>query len=158
MSHSFCRNIIHLVFSTQYRQPLITNDIRRELHAYMIGVLRNLESPSIRINSVETHAHLLFLLSKKQALEYVIEEVKRATSKWIKTKDPAFARFYWQEGYGAFSIGQEEVKRLTRYIDGQALHHQEVSFEDEIRALFRQAGQRLDEVYFFEQPPREIAY
>ena len=148
MAHSHCRLAVHLIFSTKHRRPLITNEIRGELHAYLIGILRRLESPSIRTNTADDHAHILFLLSKKLALDYVIEEVKRSSSRWMKTKGLPFADFYWQIGYAAFSVGQDGIDQVIAYIDRQQEHHRQVSFEEEIRVLFQQYGQQLDEHFF----------
>jgi REP element-mobilizing transposase RayT len=150
MPHSYARVAIHLTFSTKNRKPLITPEIRPQLIAYVVGILRNLDSPSIKTNVVDTHAHSLFLLSKKRALDFVVEEAKRSSSKWIKTKGPAFTNFYWQIGYAAFSVGQEDIERVADYIDRQEEHHRTVSFEDEIRALFKQYGLKLDEEHFFD--------
>jgi REP element-mobilizing transposase RayT len=77
---------IHLTLSTKNRKPLIVEAIRPQLIAYLTGILRNLDSPSIRTNAVDTHAHTLLLLSRKRTLEYVVEEVKRSSSKWMKTR------------------------------------------------------------------------
>jgi REP element-mobilizing transposase RayT len=150
MPHSYTRNVIHLVFSTKYRRPLITDEIRGELHAYIIGILRRLDSPSLRTNTATDHSHICFLLSKTQALDYVVEEVKRSTSKWIKRKGDTFADFYWQLGYAAFSVGEAELERVLAYIDRQQEHHRQVSFQDEIRTLFREHGVALNEHFFFD--------
>ncbi|MEI6519783.1 MAG: IS200/IS605 family transposase [bacterium] len=150
MAHSYCRIVIHLVFSTKNRCSLITDDIREELHAYMIGILRHLNSPSIRINSTSDHAHILFLLSKKHAVDFVIEELKKSSSKWIKAKGTEFTDFYWQFGYAAFSVGQKGVDNVVKYIENQKEHHQTISFADEVRELFRMAGVEFDEKHFFD--------
>jgi len=110
-----------------------------------------LESPSIRTNSTADHAHIFLLQSNTRALANIVEEVKRSSSKWLKTKGPAYANFYWQIGNAAFSVGQNEVEDLIHYIDQQEEHHRNVSFIDEIRTLFRQYNQELDEKYFFEE-------
>ena len=149
MSHSYCRVAIHLIFSTKNRRPLITTDIRDELHAYMVWILRHLESLSLITNTATDHAHSLFLQSKKQAIDLVIEALKRGSSKWIKTKGPSFADFYWQTGYAAFSVGQNDIDSVKNYISNQQEHHRKMSFEEEIRNLFRHYGQSLDEKNFF---------
>lgn len=150
MAHSYSRIAVHLIFSTKDRRPLIAERIRLELNAYLVGILRKLESPSIRTNTTFDHAHSLFLLSKKQALDFVIEELKRSSSKWVKTKSPAYADFYWQIGYAAFSVGQADIKRVTSYIEYQQEHHAKgISFEDEIRTIFLKYGLNLDEKNFF---------
>ncbi len=149
MSHSYSRILIHLLFSTQNRRPCLTDDIRGELHAYIIGILRNLESPSIRTNSTADHVHIFLLQSSTQTLANIVEEVKRSSSKWLKTKAPAFMDFHWQIGYAAFSVGQTGVDSVIKYIDQQEEHHCKVSFVDEVRTLFRIYKQELDEKYFF---------
>jgi putative transposase len=85
MSQSLACLQIHLVFSTKNRQTLITDSVREALHSYMAVVLQNLGCTPLLINSVEDHAHILFDLSRTKSLSAVVEEVKKATSKWIKT-------------------------------------------------------------------------
>ncbi len=86
MGQSLSQMYIHLVFSTKYRQPYINDVIEESLHAYMAGILKNLESPAIKINSVPDHVHILFRLSKNYALAKVVEEVKKQSSKWMKAQ------------------------------------------------------------------------
>src|SRR5262245_25417939 len=94
-----------------------------ELHKYMKGVFRDWDCPAIEINSVEDHIHALFCLSKNLALKKIVEEVKRSSSRWIKAKGVRYRGFYWQAGYGAFSISQSAVPTVTRYIQNQKEHH-----------------------------------
>ncbi|MHB9134315.1 MAG: IS200/IS605 family transposase [Armatimonadota bacterium] len=150
MSQSLSQLLVHLVFSTKHRVPMLHDDIRDELHAYTIGILRHYESPSIITNSVEDHGHILFSLSKNYALAKIIEEVKKGTSKWLKTKGPSYASFYWQTGYGAFSVSPGDVEEVKRYIANQQEHHRTVSFQDELRALLRQYGIEFDERYLWD--------
>jgi putative transposase len=150
MSHSYSRLLVHLIFSTKNRQPLITDNIREELHAYLIGILRNLESPSIRLNSTDDHIHILFLQSKNKALENIVEEIKRGSSKWIKTKGPEFSDFYWQTGYAAFSVGQKGIDNVVAYISNQQEHHKSLSYIDEIKDMFQKLGLDFDEKHFFD--------
>jgi len=119
--------------------------MREELHAYVIGIFRNYDSPSIRTNSVIDHIHSVFRQSPQYALKDIVEEVKRGTTKWIRQRWPVLADFSWQIGYGAFSVGQTGLERVVRYIENQAGHHKRLSFEDEMRELFRRAGYSLDE-------------
>src|SRR5262245_24288347 len=104
MSQSLAKNILHLIFSTKNREPLLTTNIRSQLHSYIGGILREWERPAIVMNSVADHIHILFCLSKNHALKKIVEEVKKGSSKWIKTKGAEFAAFFWQAGYGAFSV------------------------------------------------------
>jgi hypothetical protein len=80
----------------------------------------------------------------------VIEEVKTETSKWIKTKGPEFRHFYWQRGYGAFSIGQSQVSDVKRYIHGQKEHHRRVTFQEEYRQFLNAYGVEYEERYVWD--------
>src|SRR5260370_14109876 len=145
MAQSLARNLIHLIFSTKNRAPLLQAKIRPELHGYMAGIFINWESPAIIIGSVADHVHALFGLSKNHALVKVVEEVKRGSSKWIKTKGKGFAHFAWQNGYGAFSVSSSMVNTLSRYIASQEEHHRQVTIQDEFRKFCRRHGVDFDE-------------
>jgi len=145
MAQSLAKNILHLIFSTKNREPILTADIRPKLHSYMGGILRQWESPAILMNSVADHIHILFYLSKNHALKKVVEEVKKGSSKWIKTKGPHFAKFYWQAGYGAFSVSQSNVHVVKRYVENQEGRHRKVGFQDEFRTFLRKHEIEYDE-------------
>jgi putative transposase len=147
MPQSLVRNLVHLIFSTKDRAPLLRAAVRPELHGYMAGIFTNWASPAIIIGSVEDHVHALFCLSKNHALCEVVEEVKRDSSKWLKTQGPEFAQFHWQNGYGAFSVSPSMERTVRRYIENQAKHHRELTFQDEFREFCRRHGVELDERY-----------
>jgi len=108
--------LIHLIFSTKNREPFLTPDIDLELYPYLASIFKAMKSPALIINGTSDHLHTLFSLSRVVAIADLVEEVKTESSKWIKTKDRQFRNFHWQSGYGAFSIGQSQVKTLTRHI------------------------------------------
>jgi REP element-mobilizing transposase RayT len=116
----------------------------------MAGILRDLDSPAIAINTWRDHLHVLFSLSKNRALSGVVMEVKRATSKWLKTKGAEFASFHWQAGYGAFSLGQSGVAEAIAYIANQAEHHRQKTFEEELRALLKLYELQFDERHLWD--------
>jgi putative transposase len=150
MSQSLSKNLIHLIYSTKDRDPLLTAKVRSELFAYKSGILTEWESPALCIGGVANHVHLLFRLSKNHALAKVIEEVKKGSSKWLKTRGPAFQGFHWQAGYGAFSVSQSHVEQVSHYIERQEEHHLTRSFEDEFRAFLRRHVVDFDERYVWD--------
>ncbi len=150
MSQSLAKNILHLIFSTKNREPLLTASIRRALHPYLGGILRQWESPAILMNSVADHIHILFCLSKNHALKDVVEEVKKGSSKWIKGRGQEFASFFWQAGYGAFSVSQSNVPSVKRYISNQEAHHKKVGFQEEFRTFLTRYGIEYDERYVWD--------
>ncbi|WP_308990118.1 IS200/IS605 family transposase [Roseibacillus persicicus] len=119
MPQSLANLYVHLIFSTKDRRPILSEKVRPDLHAYLATVLANLDSPAIIINSVEDHVHLLFKMSRTVTLAKVVEEVKKSSSKWLKTQSPEFEQFAWQAGYGGFSVSESNAGQVANYIRRQ---------------------------------------
>jgi len=150
MSQSLARNLVHLVYSTKNRQPLIAKEHRDGLYAYQAGIFKEWDSPAIIIGGVEDHVHALFSLSKNWALKKIVEEVKKGSSKWMKSDGPRNPDFCWQAGYGAFSVSQSNEETVKGYIENQDEHHNRVTFQDELRALLRRHKIEFDERYVWD--------
>ena len=151
MSQSLVKNLIHLVYSTKHRKPWIPDDVRDRLFAYQAGIFRQWESPSLVIGGVEDHIHALFSLSKNHAIKTIVEEVKKGSSKWMKTVEGAGnTDFQWQNGYAGFSVSQSNVEEVSKYIENQAEHHRKTTFQDELRGLFKRHGIDFDERYVWD--------
>jgi len=150
MPQSLASILIHLVFSTKQREPFINPEIEPELHAYLATVFRECGSPALTIGGDRDHIHALFRLSRIWTIADVVEEVKKRSSKWIKTKGRGFGPFHWQAGYGAFSIGQSNVAALKRYIAKQKEHHRRRSFQEEYLELLRKYDVEYDERYVWD--------
>lgn len=150
MGQSLVKNYLHIVFSTKYRQPLITDVIENELYAYLAGICKNLNCQPIKIGGYSDHVHILSQLSKKIALMKLLEETKSHSSKWIKTKGAEFSNFYWQDGYGAFSVNPIEVDTVIGYIANQKEHHSEKTFQDEYRVFLKKYQVEYDERYVWD--------
>ena len=150
MAQSLSRIIVHVVFSTKHREPMIPRVLRDELNAYLGGILNQLDCPPIEINCTADHVHMLCCLSKNRALAEVIEEVKKGSSKWIKTKSPVLRNFYWQGGYASSSVSESIVEKVKRYVAGQEAHHQRMTFQDELRAFLRRHRIDYDERYVWD--------
>jgi len=150
MGQSLVKNYIHLIFSTKHREPLIQPPIETELHSYLGGICNNLECIPIVIGGYTDHIHILCLLSKKIALVKLVEEVKSHSSKWIKTKGKEYDNFYWQDGYGAFSINPSEVDTVVAYISNQQEHHRNKTFQEEYRAFLKKYQVSYDERYVWD--------
>ncbi len=148
MPQSLAKNLIHLIFSTKNRASFITDAVRPELHKYAGGILRDLGSPSL-MNSVADHMHVLFNLHRTKALSEVVMELKRGTSKWMKEQGPAFADFFWQNGYGAFSIGQSMIPDLSR-VHRNAGRASQGAFQEEFREFLVRYDVEFDERYVWD--------
>src|SRR5262249_19540339 len=150
MSQSLAKILVHLIYSTKKRERRIHDDIRDELHRYGAGILKQLESPAILINSVEDHIHVLYAHSRTHTLSEIVEEVKKGSSKWLKTKGSAYSDFHWQNGYGAFSVSQSGVAEVMKYIDNQKWHHRRKTFQEEFREFLKRYEVPYDERYVWD--------
>src|SRR5439155_20498647 len=117
------------------------------MNVYMVGTLRNIECPSLIVNCVEDHLHCLYQLSRTITIAKLIEQMKTSSSAWIKDQSPDLKDFYWQGGYGAFSVSQSNVPVVKTYIANQEEHHRKVTFQDEFREFLRRHGVEWDERY-----------
>jgi len=150
MPQSLSLNLLHLVFSTKDRMPLLKPDIRPQLHAYLATVARHGDGECFRVGGVADHVHLALRLSRTVALADLVSELKTSSTKWLKEQAPAFSKFSWQRGYGAFSIGPEDLDAVIAYIDGQKEHHRTKTFQDEYRGFLRHYGIEFDERYVWD--------
>jgi REP element-mobilizing transposase RayT len=150
MPQSISYVLVHLVFSTKDRRPLLNDAIRGEVHAYLASVLNGSDNVCVRVGGVADHVHIAMFVARTESISKVMERLKVSSSKWIKTKGPEFAKFGWQRGYAAFSVGLSDRLALVRYIDGQAAHHKRRDFQAEMRAMFAKYGVEFDERFVWD--------
>ena len=150
MPQSLVKNYVHLIWSTKYREHLIYPPAEEELHAYLGGICKRMECPPIKIGGYTDHVHVLCMLSKKIALMKLLEEVKSHSSKWMKTKGEELSNFYWQDGYGAFSVNPVDIDRVIAYIANQKEHHSKITFQDEYRKILKKYRTEYDERYVWD--------
>jgi len=150
MGQSLVKNYVHIIFSTKHREPLILPQIEDELYKYLGGICKQMECTSIRIGGYLDHVHILCMLSKKIALMKLLEEMKSHSSKWMKTKGIMFKNFYWQNGYGAFSVNPAQVDRVIAYIENQKEHHKKKTFQNEYKAFLTRYQVEYDERYIWD--------
>jgi putative transposase len=150
MSQSLAKIYIHLIFSTKNRERSIPYDIGVELHGYMGGILNGLGCSPIEINTEPDHAHLLFVMARTESISDVVGQMKKSANDWLRNRDPQFKSFYWQGGYGAFSVSQSAVGEVRQYIRNQREHHKKVSFQDEYRAFLKRYEIEFDEQYVWD--------
>ncbi|MCE9560689.1 MAG: IS200/IS605 family transposase [Planctomycetes bacterium] len=140
----------HLVFSTKHRLPRITPEIQPRLWEYLGGVIRGLGGKPIQVGGVEDHVHLLVTLRQEAALKDVLRDLKSGSSGWVHDIFPNVTDFWWQSGYGAFTVSHSNIEAVKTYIQNQARHHNKQSFQDELRELFRKHGIEFDEKYLWD--------
>ena len=150
MPQSLSFLLIHVVFSTKDRAPVLNPSVRSALHAYLATVARNAGCECYRAGGVADHVHLALRVSRTITTAKLVEELKTSSSKWLKTQSPALAAFAWQRGYGAFSVGPSDLDALRHYIDTQEEHHRMRTFQAEYRAFLTKYGFEYDERYVWD--------
>ena len=107
------------------------------------------ESIPILINGTSDHIHILCVMSRNIALAKLIEEIKRHSSRWIKTRKSYYKQFAWQGGYSGFSVSQSLHDKTKGYIQNQEEHHKKMSFKEELIAFLKEYGIEYDERYLW---------
>ncbi len=142
MSHSYCSNRIHLIFSTKNREKCISEELQAKLWPYMAGIARHHGFEAIKMGGVEDHAHALVVIPAAMPLAKAIQTLKACSSKWLN--ETSVKGFSWQEGYGAFSVSASQTDGVIAYIENQREHHAKETFEEEFVSLLRRHGISYD--------------
>jgi putative transposase len=151
MPQSLAKVLVHIVFSTKNRSPFLSDrNVREEVHAYLGGTCNSLDCQVLTVGGVADHVHILCALSRNVSLAKLVGDIKRGSSKWIKTKGRMLTKFAWQSGYGVFSVGESEIERVRQYIVGQEHHHRKKTFKDEYRSVLKEYGVDYDERYIWD--------
>jgi REP element-mobilizing transposase RayT len=150
MARSLSFLLVHVVFSTKDRIPLLDAAVRPDLYAYLSTIVRNNECECFRVGGVADHVHLAIRLNRTANVSDLVAEIKSSSSKWLKSQSPKLTKFAWQRGYGAFSVGPTDLNALIRYIDTQEAHHAKHNFQDELRAFLKRYGIECDERYLWD--------
>jgi REP element-mobilizing transposase RayT len=150
MPQSLSFLLVHIVFSTKDREPVLSAAVRPALHGYLATVARGTDCECYRVGGVADHVHLAIRLARTLTTAKLVEELKTSSSKWLKNQSPTLAGFAWQRGYGAFSASPSDLEVLRHYIDHQEEHHRTKTFQDEYRAFLVKYGIEYDERYVWD--------
>jgi REP element-mobilizing transposase RayT len=148
LAHTAANLVVHVIFSTKGRLPLIAPEIRNDLLAYIGGIVRELGGTALIINGTADHVHMLMRVRPAQTLADVMRVVKTNSSRWARRKWKA--DFAWQTGYGSFSVSESNVPAVCRYIATQEEHHRTRSFQEEFVAFLKKNKIAYDERYIWE--------
>ena len=143
--HSFTSCLIHCVFSTKGREPVLSAEIRTRLWPYLGGVARENGMKALAIGGTADHVHLLLSVPATLAISKAVQLLKGNSSKWLRSTFPLLRNTGWQAGYGAFSIGITGIQTTIAYINDQEEHHRTRTFQEEIQGFLRRHGLVYDE-------------
>jgi putative transposase len=150
MPQSLANVLIHIVFSTKNRAPSIEAEIQNPLYAYLATACGTCGCPAHKIGGTSDHVHVACSLSRTMTMADLVGTIKADSSQWIKTQRASLADFSWQNGYGAFSIGQSQLDVVKQYIERQNEHHRVRSFQEEFREFLRRYKIQFDERYVWD--------
>ena len=152
MPNTYTQLYIHCVFAVKYRASLLQSQWDERLRLYISATVQNDGHKMLAINNVSDHLHFLVGLNPNQSISEMMRFVKGDSAEWINKEKLTSHKFYWQEGYGAFSNSKSQIDRVAKYIANQQEHHKKTSFLDEYRDMLSKAGITYDERYIFKLP------
>jgi REP-associated tyrosine transposase len=150
MPQSLSKVIVHIIFSTKNREPFLDSDMRPRMHAYLATICRDPGAELVRVGGVADHVHIVTTLPRTLSQAELVEQIKKTSSKWIKELDARYRSFFWQRGYGVFSVSPSQLEAVLQYIDTQQEHHRTRTFQEEYRELLRRHGLDFDERYVWD--------
>jgi REP element-mobilizing transposase RayT len=150
MPQSLSRVILHIIFSTKNREPWLDSEVRPRMRAYLATICRDLGAEFVQIGGVADHVRIVTTLPRTLSAAELIEDIKKGSSKWIKTLDTRHSGFFWQRGYGAFSVSPSQLDAVVEYVRTQHEHHRTRTFQEEYRELLRKHGVDFHERYVWD--------
>ncbi len=135
MPSTWSKLLLHIVFSTKHRQPLITPEIAEHLYPYIGGIIRALDGSLYTIGGMPDHVHLLIRWRTDGAISGLMRTAKARSSLWVHQTFAGASGFAWQEGYAAFSVSRSGQAAVQGYIENQEEHHRRRDFKEELLAL-----------------------
>lgn len=76
MGHTYTNLLTHVIFSTKDRAPLITPELKSDLHAYMGGIIRKLEGKAVAIDGAPDHIHALLWMPANLSISETLRVMK----------------------------------------------------------------------------------
>jgi putative transposase len=146
----YIQNLMHFVWATAGREPLIGRSWQDRLYGYIGGVLKNKNARLLVAGGMADHVHLLVSLPGTMTLAEAVNAMKANSSRWIHENIAQCQGFAWQVGYGAFSVSQSARGKVSAYIQEQERHHQRWKFTEEYKMLLDAHGIAYDERYLWE--------
>lgn len=133
---SLTKCLYHIVISTYNRQMTIPEASKRQLYAYMFGIIKSKRCELLRMNGIGDHIHMLVDLAPDISLSNFMRDLKRSSSLWAGQNKSLFPDFDgWSKEYYAFSCSESEKDSVVHYIIAQEDHHNVITFYDEMLRL-----------------------
>jgi putative transposase len=150
MAGTFSQLYIQVVFAVRGRHNLIDKSWREELNKYIAGIITAKGQKSIIVNGMPNHIHAFIGLRPSTAVSDVVRDIKNNSTNFINERHFVKGKFFWQEGFGAFSYSQSHIKNVYDYILNQDDHHARKTFKEEYIEMLEQYEIKYDERFLFD--------
>jgi len=150
MSSTFSQIYIQVVFAVKGRENLIQSSWEEELYKYISGIVKNKEQKMLAINGMPDHIHILMGMKPSICLSDLVREIKKSSNEFINERQFLKHKFYWQEGYGAFSYSHSAIDNVIIYINNQKKHHKKLSFRDEYSEFLKKFQIEFKDEHLFD--------
>ena len=147
MGQSLCKIYLHIIFHKKTISPPISKEHLTRVFEYIAQLVNTSGNKTLMIGGIEDHIHALIILGKNNCIPSVVEEIKRNSSRWIKSLSPIYGNFAWQGGYAVFSVSQSQIDIVKKYIKNQHEHHKKQSSHDEYLKFLQLYGIKYEEKY-----------
>ena len=123
-SHTVSILMVHIVWVTKYRYPVLQGDIQKRCRELIIQIC---DSEDVTISSgvvSRDHVHMLIEYPPKVSISNLVKRLKGRTSRMLQREYPSLKKRYWGKhfwaiGYGAWSVGDITDELVKAYLE----HH-----------------------------------
>jgi putative transposase len=150
MADTYTQIYYHVVFAVRNRKYMITKDIKDDLYKYMSGIINNQKQKLIIVNGMPDHVHILLQCKPDMNLSNTVKEIKEHSTKYLNNEKMLGGKFYWQAGFGAFSVSKRDVDMIINYIKNQEEHHTKNSFKNEYIRFLKENEIEFKDEYLFD--------
>jgi REP element-mobilizing transposase RayT len=151
MANTFSQIYIQIIFSTKGRIKTIRASFRDELFKYISGIIKRKGQTPLAVNGTTNHIHIFVGLKPEKAISDLVRDIKHFSTKFVNDKKLSNVKFYWQEGYAAFSYSHSQIDSVIKYIINQEKHHKSKTFQEEYREFMNKFNVKYDERYLFDR-------
>ncbi|MBN2571709.1 MAG: IS200/IS605 family transposase [Ignavibacteriales bacterium] len=149
MANTYTQLYAHIIFWVKNREPLITPALEERLHKYITGIIKNLGQKPLAINGDAFHIHIFIGFKPDKSLSDIVRDIKSFSSKFVNENKLIQGKFYWQEGFGAFTYSHSQIDTVIKYIKNQKEHHKKKTFQEEYKEFLKKFKIEYNEKYVF---------
>jgi putative transposase len=150
MANTFTQLYVHVVFSVKGRKNILQPENKESLHKYITAITQKRNAKMMAINSMPDHIHIFLGLCPDISVSDIVRDIKHSSTNFINNKRWTNGKFYWQEGYGAFTYSQSQINNVVKYVLNQEIHHHRKTFKEEYIELLKLFNIQYDEKYLFD--------